>query len=78
MGSVCRNKDSVLKRMDKNTCNKCQKKTSLTGHILCHQCKQWVHLKCIDLNTSEAKLKQAEYKCEACVKKDVKWQQQQK
>ena len=62
-------KDAKATKADKNTCNKCFKKSSSTGHILCIGCRQWLHLKCVGLNLSEAKLKKAAFKCESCTKK---------
>ena len=62
-------KDAKATKVDKNTCNKCFRKSSSTGHILCIRCRQWQHLKCVGLNLSEAKLKKTAFKCEDCKKK---------
>lgn len=62
-------KDAKATKVDKNTCNKCFKRSSSTGHILCIGCRQWQHLKCVGLNLSEAKLKKTAFKCEDCKKK---------
>ena len=64
-------KHPLTKKVDKNTCNKCNKRSSSTGHILCIKCHQWQHLKCVGLNLSEAKLKKAAFKCEECRKKNT-------
>ena len=65
-GKQDKKKQSRPKRMDKNTCSKCNRKTSLTGHIRCTKCLQWLHLKCVGLQLSEAQLKKADYKCDVC------------
>ena len=38
-----------------------------TPSIACRTCKNWVHLKCADLNYKQAKAKFKDFQCSKCV-----------
>lgn len=57
------------KKTEKNVINICNRRSSLTGHILCIGCKQWQNFKCVGLNTSMYTSRfKYKYPCKACIK----------